>query len=358
MNNRILIVGGYGAVGRHISATLAETHPNRVIVAGRDFEKAKDFSLSLNSGVIPLQFDIFSVQDGDTLLNGIFLVIMCIDQKNSNFVKQCIYKGIHYIDISATYDFLASIELLNENAVQHNSTVMLSIGTVPGISNLLASHCKNLYPEIRDVEIFVLLGLGEAHGEAAIRWSLDQLDSQFFIQKNGSLMQAQSFEDGKSTLFPGSMIQRMTYRFNFSDQHVITKTLNLESASTRICFDSKAMTYLYTLLKKFGFGRLLKRKHVQNLVIRLLRSFRFGSNQVAVKVEARIHPNEEPVYACSIHGNEEARITGLVAAMVADRVMESKLPHGVFHIEQCIDPLELIEELKGHGVFFDECIFN
>jgi saccharopine dehydrogenase-like NADP-dependent oxidoreductase len=356
-NGKILIVGGYGAVGRVISITLGNLFPSEVIVAGRNFQKAKELSSELNQKVIPLELDITSISKDEERLVNVKLVIMCIDQKNTHFVTQCIQRGIHYIDITANYEFLSKIEALNDEARNHNSTVILSVGLAPGITNILAKQCKSMIQDIRYVDIYIMLGIGEKHGEAAFRWVFEDLNDQFFIKEDGEKKQVRRFEDGKQTMFPGSLGRRTTYRSNFSDQHVIPKTLKIDSASTRICFDSAVMTWLYALLKKSGLSRILKLRVVQNFMINLLQLFRFGSDQFVLKVEAGSNRKQGTLYECSISGNGEGNNTGLVAAKVAEKLYLSSFASGVFHIEELFNPLEFIESIIGNDLRFEERLF-
>lgn len=353
-NGKILIVGGYGAVGQVISTTLGNLFPGEVIVAGRNFQKAKELSSEMDQKVMPLELDITSISKDDERLMNVSLVIMCIDQKNTHFVTQCIQRGIHYIDITANYEFLSKIESLNDEAKKYDSTVVLSVGLAPGITNLLAKHCKSMIQDMRYADIYIMLGIGEEHGEAAIRWTFEDLNDQFFIKEEEEKKQVRSFEDGKQTIFPGRLGKRTAYRSNFSDQHVIPKTLKIDSASTRMCFDSALMTWLYALLKKSGLSRLLKLKIVQNFLIKLLKLFRFGSDQFVVKVEAGSNRKQGALYECSISGNGEGNIAGLVAAQVAEKLYTSSFAFGVFHIEQLFNPLEFIESLSGNGLRFEE----
>ncbi len=48
--NDILIVGGYGIVGQRIAADLAPNAPNRIVVAGRNRERASDMATALGHG--------------------------------------------------------------------------------------------------------------------------------------------------------------------------------------------------------------------------------------------------------------------------------------------------------------------
>ncbi len=350
---KILIVGGYGAVGRVISKELANLFPSQVIIAGRNFQKAKEFSTTLNTQARPLALDITSVDNIDQRLDGVSLVIMCIDQTSTKFVSQCINKGIHYIDITANYNFLSKIESLDDEARNHNSTVILSVGLAPGITNLLAKQCKARIHDAKYADIYIMLGLGERHGEAAFRWAFEDLNDTFFIREDGEKKKVRSFTDGKQTILPNNIGKRTAYRSNFSDQHVLPKTLNFDSVSTRICFDSAIITGLYALMRKTGLSKLLKFRIIQDFMIKLFQTFPFGSDQFILKAEAGYNRRQGVLYECSIHGNGEGENTGMVAAKVAEKLYTSSFPSGVFQIEELFEPIKFFDSLKDSLKFQD-----
>lgn len=181
MKGKILIVGGYGAVGSSIAERLMKMYPHQVIIAGRSFSKAHAKAEQFQNKVIPQQLDVNNSKDL-SILNDVELVIMCLDQQNTDFVEHCIFKGISYIDISADYQNLQKIEKLHCLAEQNNTTVVLSVGLAPGITNLLAQYVVSQMKNVESVDIFVLLGLGEKHGDHAYQWTFDNVDSKLYTE--------------------------------------------------------------------------------------------------------------------------------------------------------------------------------
>jgi len=169
----------------------------------------------------------------------------------------------------------------------------------------------------------------------------------------GVMKRVRSFESGKQTEFPDKIGQRTAYRFNFPDQHVIPRTLSVASASSWFCLDSALVTRLLAFLRKVGFFRILRLRSVQDAVVRMLKTFHFGSDKFVLKVDASgIIDGRQTLYQCSISGYGEGRATALVATEVAERLYTSSFPSGVFHIEQLFDPLAFIKKLSSSGLSF------
>ncbi len=346
MKGNILVVGGYGGVGRFISAALGDRFPGQVVVAGRNLQKAQDFASETNNKVVPAKLDISSMDEvGSFLDDNVDLVVMCVENRDTRFVEQCIDRGIHYVDISATYELLSQIESLDGKAQEHGSTVLLSVGFAPGLTNLLASQCTAMLDEVHNLDIFLLLGMGEVHGESSNQWVLDNLNSEYHVRQSGEGKRVQAFGEYKQTVFPVDIGKRAAFRFDFSDQHTVVRTLGIDSASTWACFDSAFLTWFFYVEKKLGLLNLLRIAAVKRMYLKLLGSMQMGSDLFIAQVVADGTANGEPTsYTCSVSGHGEGRITGLVAAEVADHLYTSTTPPGVFHIDQIFDrPREFIE---------------
>lgn len=345
---KILVIGGYGYVGRTISTVLANQFPRRVIAAGRNIRKAEKLSQKTSGKVLPLALDVFD-PDADIAkaLKGVSLVIMCLDQPDTRIVEQIIQKGVDYIDITASSSFLASLEKFDGLAKESGSSVILSVGLEPGLTNLLAAYAVRALDNVDHIDIFVMLGMGDTHGDAAIRWTLENINAEFTVFEKGSEKPVRSFEDAKRTKLPG-IGERTAYRFDFPDQHSLPKTLGVDSLSSRLCFDIESVTNTFAALKTMRILRILRRRRVGDFAVKLLKNMHFGTDQFVLKVEASGRKKGEDMRIdAAIRGAGEAHQTGLVAAEVARRLYSDGCPAGVFHIEQLFEPQEFIHSVDG-----------
>lgn len=347
IKDKILVVGGYGNVGQVICSHLAERFPGKIIVAGRSYDKADNFSKTTTDCVLPMKLNVAENHENSSFLDEVFLVIMCLDQKNIRFIETCIRAGIHYIDITASYKLLSDVEAKAELAEQSGSTTVLSVGLAPGISNLLVKHCKQQLGKLDAVDIFILLGMGDEHGKVAIEWTVDNINTTYTVTQNGSLKEVRSFENGKETFFSEKLGKRTAYRFDFADQHVLPRTLDLKTVSTWLCFDSIFFTRFFAILKKLGVLNLLKVKSFRNLFVKIFESFHLGSDIFAVKVDAFGQKGgERAKYQYSVEGHKVGLITGKVAGLVAEKIYTGSYPSGVYHIEELFEPEEILQELE------------
>lgn len=341
MRDAILVIGGYGHVGSKICTRLAQKYPGKVYAAGRSLEKAEAFSHATGGQVLPMKIDMSSEINGE-ILSSFKVVVMCLDQQNTAFVQACLLQGIHYIDISADYGFLSKVEQLHPLAESHGSTAVLSVGLAPGLTNLLALQASRQLDTIDEINISIMLGLGDSHGRAAIEWTVDNLRHNFTTWQQGKKIERVSFTDGRTTDFGSEIGKRTAYRFNFADQHILQHTLKQgPTVSTRLCFDNEWVTKAIAVMKRVGAFRMLNAPRGRNLAISLLSSIKIGKPIYAVKVEASGRKQNKPALAeCSLHGSHEADATAAVAATVAEKLFTSALPYGVYHIEELFEYAE------------------
>jgi len=346
----MVVLGGYGAVGRAACEILGGHFPGRVLAVGRDRQKAEAFSRETGGNVLPLAVDLATAQGMDRALDGARVVVACAGRDDAGFARACLANGVHYVDVSASHAFLTKVERLGVLAMEHGATAVLSVGLAPGLTNLLARRCKDVLGAVRTLDISVLIGMGEAHGEAAIRWTLENLDKDFAAPGADGPREVGSFEDPRATVFPGGYGRRTCYRFDFPDQHVLARTLGVENVATRLCFDPAWSTRLLALLKRAGALRVLRHDGIRDALAALLGRFHLGSDGFAVKAEAE--GTDGGSFACCASGHGEARATGIVAALVAEKLYLSPSPlgAGVFHVEQLFEPEELLARAPRHGI--------
>lgn len=143
---RIVVVGGYGAVGRVVSLALADRHHGTVVVAGRDVVRARTLARRSPGPLAPTEVDAADAAGLARVLDGAGVLVMCADGANLDVARCCLERGVHYVDISASARVLGAIEALDPLARAHGAAAALSVGLAPGVTNLLARSCVDLRP--------------------------------------------------------------------------------------------------------------------------------------------------------------------------------------------------------------------
>ena len=351
MKDKILVIGGYGNVGKIICRLLAEYYPGKVIAAGRSYRKAQKFAEETQGKVVPLRLDLQETKNVTAHLGSQRLVISSIELDNNGALAEaCLSEGTHYTEVGTSYETMQRVLALRSVASTAHSAIVSGTGLIPGLSNMLAKYLADQLTEVDHVNIHLMLGLGDTHGEDAIRWILSYANRTFKVRNGGKMVEVQTFRDPERVIFPDETKPRTTYRFDFADQHVVPKITGAQGASSRICFDSRLITYL---LAQLSGTRLIKLVQIlpPKLLVSLLHLTRIGSNTFALKVIAQGKNSEkESTLSASVRGSQEAYATGLVTAFVGHALYEGKVATGIHHVEEVLDFEEFFPWLEEHGL--------
>lgn len=334
MRERIIIIGASGAVGSAIVRHLDIQAKYELILAGRRTSPLVQLKQSLQSDSGILQVDVAHFNEPG-LLKGAALVILCVDIPDSRVPEACAWLGVRYMDISASQQVLSYLEATDAVARKHKVPMLFSVGLAPGLTNLLAKSVIHKLPGALALEIYVLLGLGEAHGDQAFQWTFENLHKTYNIRQRGFDKPVKSFTDPVATDLSG---KRNFYLFDFVDQHILKQLKGIHSVSTRLAFDNRFFTRLAGWLRIAGLTRLYRNRRVQNIMISLLKKIKLGSDVYGIKVIARNAAGQTA--EAFLQGHNEGAITAAVAAGMVPLLLETKAS-GLLHSH------ELVEELPA-----------
>lgn len=289
---RVLVLGGYGAVGAPtVGALRAAGHAS--VVAGRDARRA-DRVVDLAEPGLAGYLEA---------LRGVDAVVNASGAEDPALVSAATDQGAAFVEPTATPGYVSRIERLEPCA-----PVLLSVGLAPGLTNLLAADLPGKGP----IDLGVVLGSGEHHGAAATAWSLELLGRSFPDPATGEAVR--NLTRGRVLDLPGK--RRLLYRADFSDQHVLTRDLG-RPVRTHLGLDSAPATSALALLARLpGVGALRRARGVPHLP---------GSEDWALVAASAGHRRWA-------RGRGQSRGTAMVTAWAA--ALSEHLPAGVHHLHE------------------------
>lgn len=345
MTDNILVIGGYGQVGRQVCLELAKAPPGRVVAAGRDLEKAKAFAEMTNGAILPREVDITREADED-LFDDVKLVVVCVPQENSAFVEACLNTGTHYVDITELYSFISQVEPLDDLAESRGATALLSVGLSPGLTNLLVKHCVSRLDSAERAEVYIMIGDGNESGDALLELLLHHMNEDIVIPEDGVMQRYRPFTDGKTTTFPDGIGEHRAYRFEFPEPHVLPRTLGLKTVSHRTCTDSRFGTWMMHTLQRVGFWKLLRFSFVKSAMKQGMGGTS-GSDVIAFKVIVSGERGGESVtLEAAATGRDVNLNTGRSAAIFAEEIYSGRYPAGVHHVEELFELSDVRERME------------
>ncbi|MCK6374111.1 MAG: saccharopine dehydrogenase NADP-binding domain-containing protein [Zoogloea sp.] len=338
----VLVIGGYGAVGGGIVRTLLRDSRCHVLVAGRSLERARGFCQALGPRATAVALGERSLLAPEASPHRVTVVVNCVEEASPRIAMQCQATDIHYVDISATASVLDAVRSQWMADALRRSSAVLSVGVAPGLTNLLVREARDRLGPLRHADITVLLGAGEVHGLAAIRWTLDRLGTAFTVQTTAGQRAVRAFGEARPVWLAAPHGRRTAYRFDFSDQHTLPRTLTLQSAATWLCFDSRLVTQAFAWMARLRVRRWLPAYGLAKSLAWVAAHAPVGGSGFMVQVDALSQAGDRASWA--VAGDGEATCTAAVAAKVARTLLAARLTPGAHHIEEVLTLDEVLKD--------------
>ena len=351
----ILIVGGYGVVGRRIAAELAPDYPGRVVVGGRSVARAETLALEVGHGVRGRSIDIAEPVSIAAAIEDAIVVINCIDQPGRPLMWAAIERGLRYTDIAPHLTELgrgAAYEKVDAAARASGARIVLGTGTVPGISNVMARALADSLGGADEIQTALLLSANDVTGPASIDYFLRELSMSFDIRVEGRDRATPAFSQPQVVDFPPPVGTKRGYLFPFSDQVLYPRTLGVRTAITRLAIEPGWVATLLAWLVRTGVSPLLANKAVRRAVAWQRRNRLSNADaRFALCVEVECGDRSK---RATLLGRGQANATAIGAAGIARLLIESdSAGPGAWMPEQIVEPRAFFSLLAGRGLVIE-----
>lgn len=352
MPEGILIVGGYGVVGRRIAADLAPDYPDRMIVAGRSLGQAKASAAAIGHGARGREVDVTLASSIATALNDVAVVMNCIDQPRRLLLHAAIERGLCYADIAPHLTELgrgAEYEKVVATARACEARVVLGTGIVPGIANVMVRALAERLGGAEEIETSLLLSAGDATGPASFDYFLQELSIPFVIHVDGADRRARAFSEPRLIEFPPPMGVRPAYLFPFSDQVLYPRTLGARTAVTRLAIEPAILAKLLAVLVRSGAARLIAREPLRrSIAMRRVDQKPSADALFALRVDVTNHGQSSHA---TLVGHAQADAAAAGAAAVVRSLLDGEVAEpGAWMPEQVIAAEPFFSRLAAHGL--------
>jgi saccharopine dehydrogenase-like NADP-dependent oxidoreductase len=336
----ILIVGGYGVVGRRIAADLAPDYCDQVIVAGRNLAQAKTTALEIGYGAHGREVDVSVPSSIATALDDVAVVMSCIDQAGRNLLHAVVERGLAYSDITPHLTELgrgAAFEKIDTAARASGARLVLGSGIVPGIANVMVRSLAQTLGGAEEIETSLLLSANDVTGPASFDYFLQELAMSFVVFADGVDRPARAFSDPRLIEFPPPMGARLAYLFPFSDQVLYPRTMGVRTALTRLAIEPTIVAKLLALAVRSGAAGVIARDAVRHTITKY-RSHRTASADAPFALRVDVRNDGRSSYA-TLLGHTQADAAAAGAAGVVRSLLEGEVAEpGAWMPEQVIDP--------------------
>lgn len=145
---RILVVGGTGAVGRHICREVVRSlGPQALVVGDYNLARGSEFARSLSESAGAAELDVSDRQSVERAAVGVDAVIVAVRQLEPVVQAVCTRRGIHSVDIVPDTPLARSIFSTEHSDFGRSGSAgesplsgLVAAGLIPGLSGLMARH--------------------------------------------------------------------------------------------------------------------------------------------------------------------------------------------------------------------------
>lgn len=185
----ILVLGGYGNFGTYISRALAQAEGVRLLIAGRNLEKAQVFAAKLG---LPSRHGCYLDADVTTLagdlrgleVNTLIHTVGPFQGQDTRVARACIDAGCNYIDLADGRDFVANIAKL-DGAARHAGVLVASgASSVPALSAAVVDHFLPQFSRLDSIRHAIVSG-AKTPGLATMRAVLGYCGKPFVRLEDG-----------------------------------------------------------------------------------------------------------------------------------------------------------------------------
>lgn len=308
---RILVIGGYGAVGRHIACRILDIAPTatRVTIAGRSHDSAAAFARMLGPRARSQAIDATDKGAVAKAVAAHDAVILNTEAGSDIVTSASIETATPMISVAASAEILRMIAARHAEARAAGVTIVKDVGLAPGLVQMLAM--ERLDPPDREtvIELFVELGLIGGHGSEAIRWTLGQADAARSIERVQSPSGA-----------------RRAIPVDFVDTAGFARKIGAGTVRSYLVLVPHWATGPVFRLASFLRPRAGLVHRMGQPIARLCRIMAIPTDQVRLAAR-RIGP--DGAASVVFKGSEQSRMTGYLAAETALRLMTGGHPPGV-----------------------------
>ena len=348
----ILITGGYGTVGRRIAEDLAPDYSGRVVVAGRSAEKAQQLALELGHGTRGRRVDVGEPDLVEGALEGVGVVMSCIDQPEPHLLRVAIRRGLAYTDIAPHLMTRRPTEAMRAEAVQTGARIVLGTGLAPGISSLLARLGADRVGAVESIKSTVLLSVGDTYGPASRVYLMEEIGLPYAIRIESREVPTRPFAGSARVKFPRPLGERTSYLFPFSDQVFFPETLGALTAVSRLALEPPWLGALLWALVRLRVTAMLRRRTGAEKRVKRLNTWlqlRYeGRDRYGVIVEVQ---GARGRVRAGLIGRGQAMGTAIGAAAVVRALAEGEVMQpGIWMAEQVVPPGPFFERLVARGL--------
>ncbi len=358
---KVIVLGGAGDMGSRAAEDLvASEGVTQVTIADRNVEAAQEIAKKLEGKGADLVIKEIDANDHEALVEAIrghdvaasalgpFYIF------EAKLVRAAIEAGVDYCSICDDWDPAEQvIDNYSEEAKKKGVTVIIGLGTSPGLSNVSVCHLTRQMDKVRKVDVAVYLPLDMGGGPAALQHGLHIMSGNVPAWRDGKRVMVRACSDKRVVEFP-KFGKKKVWNMGHSEPATIPRFMpGVEEVNFHMGLGLGANLGVY--MSKLGFFEKESRVDTLTRVIYSLDKLISGSepDMGAVRVDVWGEKDGKEVHRMLCGTGQMREGTGLslsVGALMLGKKQILTEEGGVYAPEACLEPHNFLVYLNERGL--------
>lgn len=185
----VVVLGGYGSFGRLVAASLCRHSGVRVIVAGRDRERAAELCRTLGTAAVAERLDCHA-PDFAPRISALAPAVVVdtvgpFQSRDYATALACVRAGAHYIDLADSRAYVTGIIALDAPCIGRNVLAASGASTCPALSTAVVDEVAAGLSAIEALCVGIAPGHRQPRGLATVRAVLSSCGQRIPAWRDG-----------------------------------------------------------------------------------------------------------------------------------------------------------------------------
>jgi short subunit dehydrogenase-like uncharacterized protein len=236
---RILILGEFGAFGRHLGRALARLEGIELVLASREPGRLAAFAGTLGARTVSVD----PAHDGGLreVLRGSFAAVNTFGPFRADdftVANACAELGVHYIDPADTRAHVSGIERLERRAAANGALIVSGAGATPAVSAALVDLGQEDFDRVSEIHTFVAPGRQGRRNLATAHAILGYLGDPIRIKERGRWRHVYGFRRAQTVRLPEPLRRRRGYLCDLPDLDLFPRRYGAQTVTARVATPS------------------------------------------------------------------------------------------------------------------------
>jgi len=212
---KIIVLGGYGAVGSRVCRAIAQIPFVECVIAGRNPKGARRLAKSISASA--LLIDVEDETSVEQNLVGAFLVVNAAGpflDRSITVAQYCANNGIHYIDVADERRFVNEVLQLNAVAKRNECLLVTGAASLPALAAVLVDSLASYYDKIEEIHGAAIAGNKTPVGRGGASSLLGKIGLPARIKVRGRWQEAPCWSQSRKILGSAPFQRQRAYLYS------------------------------------------------------------------------------------------------------------------------------------------------